>query len=300
MLVFFVGKVDIDGGRTRSAFPWQLRVLNFQLVGHVDRIQMLFQQADVFAVALDGSVRQIANEWDETKDEIQCEIKQHHEQYVVRQTARNFAHGHDEFECEQGVGSVTNGGHETNDRGPTEAHAHETEEREIEPVSGLAGSGEDVGLLLGDVGGDLLLDLLCLAWLPGVGNLLIVRVLTRGQSLIQRNRVEATYIWTSSGLACILAHLACEHLLCRVLCDELGHGCGMVGVLVRNAQKFEERGSWLRVQLQKEGCKKSLYVSWFFWVAWVLWRCVDKALRGGCLTKSGRKLVGWRLSLQKI
>ena len=229
-LILFIRDVEVDGCRTGSAFPGELRVLSLQLVRHVDLVQMLFQQAHVLAVALERSVCKVSKEWYKTNDKVKSEVEQHHEQHTLGEAAFDLAHAHDEFEGEECIGSVTNGRHETYDGRPTEAHTKQTEQGEIKSVGGLAGSGEDVGLLLGDVGRDLLLDFLRLAWLPGVWDLLVVRVLTRGQSTTQRIGVGTTYIWPSGGLVGVLGHLACEHLLCRILCDELCHDCGVVGI----------------------------------------------------------------------
>lgn len=111
--------------------------------------------------------------------------------------------------------------------------------------------------------------------------------------------METTYIWASGGFVRILAHLASEHLLRGILCDKLGHDCGVVGVQVRNAQRFAGKGFLAMDTSVKETCRKTLYVQ-FLWLLWVLWRCVDNALRGGCLIKSARKLVGRRLLSQKF
>ena len=234
-LVLLLGEVDINRSRTRTTFPWQLRVLSLQLVGHKDLVQVLLQKAYVLAVALEGSVCQVAKEGDEANDKVEGQVEHHHEENTIGETACDLSHAHDEFESEQCVGCVTDSRHKTNDGRPTEAHAHETEQSEIHPVGSLAGSCEDIGFLLGDVGRDLLLDFLHLAWLPGVRNLLVVRVLTRGQLqlLVQcasSKHVEKTYIWPGSRLVGVLAHLACQHLLRCVLCDELRHVCGCVVV----------------------------------------------------------------------
>lgn len=230
--LFLVREVDVDRGRTWTALSWQLRVLSLQLVGHIDLIQMLLQQADVLAIALDRSVCEVADEGDETNNEVKCKVEHHHEENTLRQTARHLTHAQDELERKERISGVTNGGYEANDGGPAEAHAHETEQGEIKSVGRLAGPGEDVGLLLWDVGRNFLFDLLRLARLPRVGDLLVVRVLTRGQLTVQRSEVETAYIWSSSGLAGILVHLACKHLLRRILCDKLGHGCGIAGIVM--------------------------------------------------------------------
>lgn len=70
-LVLLFGEVDINRSRTRTAFPWQLRVLSLQLVGHEDLVQVLLQKAHVLAIALERSVCQVAKEGDEANDKVE-------------------------------------------------------------------------------------------------------------------------------------------------------------------------------------------------------------------------------------
>jgi hypothetical protein len=81
---------------------------------------------------------------------------------------------------------------------------------------------------------------------------------------VQRNGVETTYIWAGGGFVRILAHLASEHLLRGILCDKLGHGCGVVDVQVRNAQRFVGKGFLAMDTSVKGTCRKALYVQRFF------------------------------------
>lgn len=83
----------------------------------------------------------------------------------------------DQVGGEEQSGTVADGWEDADDGGPAKADTHEVEQGKVESVCGLAGFGEDFGVALRDVGGDLLLNFLGLAGLAGVGDLLVVRVL---------------------------------------------------------------------------------------------------------------------------
>ena len=138
---------------------------------------MLFEQTNVLSVCLDSSIGNITNKWNKTDEEIDKHVDQHHDQDAGRKTTFNLAHVANEVETKCSVGYITRGRNKTNDGRPTESETSKTEKGIIEAVGSLAGFGEDIGFLLGNVGGDLLLDFLRLARLLRVGNLLVKGVL---------------------------------------------------------------------------------------------------------------------------
>lgn len=169
--------VDVDRGRARSALRRQLGVARLEILRLVDFVEMLLKKTDVLAVGLDGSIGKVANEGHETNEEVDGHVDHHHDQDARWEAALDLPHVADQVERHGGIRSVTDGGDETDDGRPSEAHTKEAEQSEVQSVGCLASFGEDIGFLGRNVGGNLLPDLLELSWPLRVRDLLVVRVL---------------------------------------------------------------------------------------------------------------------------
>lgn len=191
-----VRDINVHGRRARAALLWHLGFPGPDLLRLVYFVEVLFKKAHVLAVAFDCRVCKVANKRHEADDKVDGEVDQHHQQDTVGKTALNLAHAQDQVESKERIGGVTDSRDEANDGGPAEAHAENAEQGKVEPVGSLASLCEDRGIVFGDVGWNLLLDFLRLAWLPWVWDFLIVRVLGPLLALIPRPRhqVEHSYV----------------------------------------------------------------------------------------------------------
>jgi hypothetical protein len=195
-VVLVIRDINVHGSRARAAFFWHLGFPGPDFLRLVHLVEVFFEKTHVLAVALDCRVGKIANKRHETDNKVDGKVDQHHEQDTIGKTALDLAHAQNQVECKERIGAVTNSRDETNDRGPTEAHSKYAEQGKVEPVGSLASFCEDGGIVLGDVGRNLLLDFLRLAWLPWMWDFLIVRVLGPLLALIARlrHRVEQPYV----------------------------------------------------------------------------------------------------------
>ena len=85
--------------------------------------------------------------------------------------------------CHSHVQGIAGCGDYTDDGRPTETDAGEIEEAKIEFVGAAAGLGKDFGVVGGDVGGDLFLNLFELSRSAGMGDHFVVGVLRRSVSV---------------------------------------------------------------------------------------------------------------------
>jgi hypothetical protein len=194
-VALLVGNIDVYGRRARTAFLWHLGLSGPYFLRLVYFVEVFFEKAHVLAVALDRGIGKIAYKRHETDKKVNGQVDQHHKQDTVGEAAFDLAHVQDQVECEERIGGVANSRDQANDRGPTEAHSKKTEESKVEAVGSLASFCEDGSIVLGNVGWDLLLDFLGLAWLPWVRNQLIVRVLDG--SAVSANSTSDDIRWGS-------------------------------------------------------------------------------------------------------
>ena len=91
-------EVDIDGSRALSALAGQLRIAGLEFFRLVDLVKMFFEKTDVLAVALDGSICEIADEGYKTDDEVDGEVEDHHKEDARWETAFDLLHFPDQVQ----------------------------------------------------------------------------------------------------------------------------------------------------------------------------------------------------------
>lgn len=111
--------------------------------------QFVLKQDDVPGVGFVCCISNIADEWDDSNEEIKHNVHLHPHFERGRQTTFDAAHRAVHHQTQQHVGDVANGRHQTNDGAPANLDTEEAAEGEIEPVSATLGFGKDFGFILG-------------------------------------------------------------------------------------------------------------------------------------------------------
>ena len=190
-------------------------------------IQLPLQQPQILRIALERRIRQIAHKRHQADGKIDGDVEQHAQLDTAIQPALDLTALLEDEQGEEDADRVADGRDDADDGFPAEADAEEVEEAHVEAVGAAAHGGEDFGVVLGDIGWDLLLDFLefaGFAWVFDHGEVGVLYSVARQYYYSGIDgRAGDAYPAVIDLLALELAHLLLEQLVGCILAHDGRH-----------------------------------------------------------------------------